>query len=229
MRVALSGPVVLSGPVRVLALDAAGAGCFVALVVDGKMRAERRAPGGRGQAALLPTMARDVLAEAGAFDLVAVTVGPGSFTGLRGAIALAHGLALGAGCPVVGVTVAEALAEALPKLPGREIWVALDNHRGRVFLDVAGVLAAWPLDGLPRPDGPVALAGDQASEVATRLAAQGHDVTLTDSRHPRASHVAAVGLRRASGGLPALAAQPLYVEPPEARLPAGGLRPVPAG
>lgn len=214
---------------RVLALDAAGAGCFVALVVDGAVRAERRATGERGQSALLPTMARDVLAEAGAFDLVAVTVGPGSFTGLRGAIALAHGLALGASCPVIGVTVAEALVEALPKLPRRAIWVALDNRRGRVFLDIAGELAAWPLDGLPRPHGPVAIAGDQASEVAARLAAQEHDVMLTDSRRPKALQVAAVGLRRASGGLLPLAAQPLYVEPPEARLPAGGLRPVPAG
>ena len=174
-------------------------------------------------------MARDVLAETGPFDLVAVTVGPGSFTGLRGAIALAHGLALGAGCPVVGVTVAEALAKALPKLPGRSIWVALDNRRGRVFLDIAGALAAWPLDGLPHPDGKVAIAGDQASQVAARLAARGHDVMLTGSRHPQALPVAAIGLRRAQGGLAPLAAQPLYVEPPEARLPAGGLRPVPAG
>lgn len=221
--------VALSGPVRVLALDAAGAGCSVALVVDGEVRAERRAAGGRGQATLLPTMARDVLAEAGAFDLVAVTVGPGSFTGLRGAIALAHGLALGASCLVVGVTVAEALAEALPKLPGRAIWVALDNRQGRVFLDIAGELAAWPLDGLPRPHGPVAIAGDQASEVAARLAAQGHDVMLTGSRHPKALPLAAIGLRRAEGGLPPLAAQPLYVEPPTARLPAGGLRPAPTG
>ncbi len=221
--------VALNGPVRVLALDAAGAGCSVALVVNGEVHAERRAAGGRGQAASLPVMARDVLVEAGAFDLVAVTVGPGSFTGLRGAIALAHGLALGAGCPVVGVTVAEALADALPDLPGRAVWAAMDNRRGRVFLDIAGALAAWKLDGLPRPDGPVALVGDQASEVAARLAANGYNVMLTDSRQPRACHVAAIGLRRARGDLPPLAAQPLYVEPPEARLPAGGLRPAPAG
>lgn len=174
-------------------------------------------------------MARDVLAEAGTFDLVAVTVGPGSFTGLRGALALAHGLALAAGCPIVGVTVAEALLEALNGLPDREVWVALDNRRGRVFLTIAGELAAWPLDGLPRPRGKVALAGDQAIEVAAWLAALGHDVLLTDIRHPQPGQIAAIGLRRAAGGLPPLAAQPLYVEPPEAKLPAGGLRPAPAG
>ncbi len=201
----------------------------MALVVDGKVLAERHATVGRGQSALLPVMARDVLAEAPMFDLVAVTVGPGSFTGLRGAIALAHGLALAASCPVVGVTVAEALVDALPALPDRAVWVALDNRRDRVFLDIAGELAAWPLDGLPRPNGKVALAGDQAIEVAASLAALGHDVMLTDSRHPQPRHVAAVGLRRMAGGLPPLAAQPLYVEPPEARLPAGGLRPAPAG
>ena len=179
--------------------------------------------------ALLPLMAQDVLTEAGPFDLVTVTVGPGSFTGLRGAIALAHGLALGAGCPVVGVTVAEALVEALPKLPGRAIWVAIDNRRGRVFLDIAGELATWELDALPSPRGPVAIAGDQASEVAARLAALGHDVMLTASRQPQPLHIAAIGLRRLDGTLPPFAAQPLYVEPPEARPPAGGLRPAPAG
>ena len=52
-------------------------------------------------------------------DLVAVTVGPGSFTGIRAALALAHGLALAAGVPVIGVTVGEALADALPHLGDR--------------------------------------------------------------------------------------------------------------
>lgn len=213
-------------PQRVLALDAAGAGCSVALVSGGEILAGRQAA---GRAALLAAMVRDVLRETPGFDLVAVTVGPGSFTGLRGAIALAHGLALGAGCPVVGVTVAEALAESLPALPGRTLWVALDNRRGRVFLDIAGTPVVSLLDGLPAPQGPVAVAGDRAIEVAARLAAQGHDVMLTDARTPQARHVAVAGLRRALGNLPPLAPQPLYVETPEAKLPAGGLRPTPVG
>ena len=49
------------------------------------------------------------------------------------------------------------------------------------------------LDALPRPTGPVAVAGDAAFEVAARLAARGADVMLTDARLPLARHVAAVG------------------------------------
>jgi tRNA threonylcarbamoyladenosine biosynthesis protein TsaB len=45
---------------------------------------------------------------------------------------------------------------------------------------------------------------------------------------PLIRHVAAVGERRFSGMLPPLPAQPLYVDPPQAKLPTGGLRPPPA-
>jgi tRNA threonylcarbamoyladenosine biosynthesis protein TsaB len=218
---------------RLLALDASLARCSVAVLCDGVVRAARHADGGRGQASVLPAMLRDVLAESGipaaALDGVAVTVGPGSFTGLRAALALAHGVALGVGRPVVAVTVAEALAEALPRGSGRAVWTAIDNRRGRIFLDVAGHLAAVALDELPWPTSPVAIAGDAAIAVAVRLAARGCDVQLTDARLPLARHVAVVAQRRLAGALPPLAAQPLYVDAPEAKLPAGGLRPSPIG
>jgi tRNA threonylcarbamoyl adenosine modification protein YeaZ len=209
-----------------LGLDAALARCSAAVVADGQVAAERTEPGGRGHGAVLAPLVRAVLADAGraatALDGVAVTVGPGSFTGLRAAIALAQGIALAAGCPVVGVTVAEALAAALPPLAGWTLWVAIDSRRGRVFLDRAGTI-----HGLPAADGPVAVAGDAAIEVAARLAARNEKVMLTDARLPLARHVAFVGARRLRGDLPPLPAQPLYIDPPEARLPAGGLRPPP--
>jgi hypothetical protein len=50
---------------------------------------------------------------------------------------------------------------------------------------------------------------------------------LTDARLPAARHVAMAAVRRLAGELAPLAPQPLYVDPPEARLPAGGLRPGP--
>jgi tRNA threonylcarbamoyladenosine biosynthesis protein TsaB len=214
-----------------LALDAALARCSAAVVADGRVLAEHDEAGGRGHGAVLPPLARAVLAEAGraatALDGVAVTVGPGSFTGLRSAIALAQGIALAAGCPVVGVTVAEALAAALPALPGWTLWVAIDSRRARVFLDRGGTVGSVALDALPAADAPVAVAGDAAIEVAARLAARGGEVMLTDARLPLARHVARVGERRLRGELPPLPAQPLYIDPPEARLPAGGLRPPP--
>ncbi len=187
----------------------------------------------RGHAALLPVMARDVLAEAAiaaaSLDLVAVTVGPGSFTGIRAGLALAHGIALAAGVPVVGVTVGEALADSLPYLGERHLWVAIDSRRGRVFLELGDTVVAKPLNALPNADGKIAVAGDAAAAVAARLAARDVDVMLTDARLPMARHVAVVAERRFRGELRPLPAQPLYVDLPEARLPATGLRPPPAG
>lgn len=216
---------------RILALDSALAQCSVALVIDQVLIAERRLDAGRGQAAVLPVMARDILAEAGidplSLDAIAVTVGPGSFTGIRAGLALAHGLALGAGIPVIGVTVHEALANSLPHLGRRTLWTAIDSRRGRIFLDWGQGPVPCPLDSLPPYNGAVAVAGDAAVAVTGWLAARGTDVMLTNARRPMGRHIAVVAERRHAGELPPLPAQPLYVDPPEARLPAGGLRPPP--
>ena len=216
----------------ILGVDASLARCSAAVVDDAAVLAEAVAEGGRFYATVLPVLARDVLHQAGGRppDSVAVTVGPGSFTGLRAALALAHGIALAVGRPAVGVTVAEALADAVPPNADRTLWVAIDRSRERVFLQRGGgEPLPFSLDALPRPDGPVALAGDAAGVVAALLAAQGCDAVATDSRLPLARHVAAIGARRLAGLLAPLAALPLYIDPPEARLPAGGLRPPPAG
>jgi tRNA threonylcarbamoyladenosine biosynthesis protein TsaB len=218
---------------RILALDAALARCSAAVVGDEQLFAVRQANATQGHAALLPVMASEVLAEArldaSSLDLIAVTVGPGSFTGIRAGLALAHGIALAAGVPIVGVTVGEALADSLPHLGERLLWTAIDSRRGRVFLERDGTIAAFALDALPNARGKIAVAGDAAIAVAARLAARDVDVTLTDARLPLPRHVAVVGERRFRGALPPLPAQPLYVDPPEARPPAGGLRARPVG
>jgi len=208
------------GPL-ILTLDAALDGCSAGVVGPAGVLAERRADGARGQAAALPAMAQAALAQAGAVPaqlaMVAVTIGPGSFTGIRAALSLAHGVALAAGVPVVGVTVGEAL-----RVPdaGQAQWVAVDSRRGRVFLDRSGAVATVALDALPDPSGPVSVAGDAAVAVASQLAARGFDVLLLPARVPTPAGVAAAARRRMAAGPDARPAQPLYVDPPEARPPA---------
>uniref|UniRef100_UPI001F0154CA tRNA (adenosine(37)-N6)-threonylcarbamoyltransferase complex dimerization subunit type 1 TsaB n=1 Tax=Falsiroseomonas oryziterrae TaxID=2911368 RepID=UPI001F0154CA len=144
---------------RILSLDGSLARASAALWVDGAVVAARAQAGERIQPTALPPMAEEILREAGTLDAVAVVVGPGGFTGLRTAIALAEGIALGLGVPVVGVTTGEALAAALPEaLAGREVWAAVDTKRGRFALErVAGLVAAPPVvlaeRELPAPAG----------------------------------------------------------------------------
>ena len=216
---------------RVLTIDAAMARASVALADANGPIACRIEDGGRGLIAGLAEMARTVFEQAGLaptqIDLVAVTVGPGSFTGLRAALALAQGIALAANCPVLGVTTVEALAEAAGPCDGRPLWVAIDSRRGRIFLHDGASLAPCLLDALPMPRQPIAVAGDMAIQVVARLAARDANVMLTRVRLPDPAAIARVALRRHAGLLPLLPALPLYVDPPEAKLPAGGLRPPP--
>lgn len=204
----------------ILALDGALACASAAVLRDGAVLAARRVVGERGQAAVLPALVVAVLDEAGiaatALDAVGVTVGPGSFTGLRAALSLAHGLALGAGIPAIGVTTGEALAAALPA--GTPCWSLVDTKRGRVVLErigadgVAAPTEALALTALSMPPPGILLVGDGAV-LAFPERARGPSL-------PDAIDVARVAAGRLAGLLTALPAGPLYVEPPAVRPPA---------
>nr|WP_246495356.1 tRNA (adenosine(37)-N6)-threonylcarbamoyltransferase complex dimerization subunit type 1 TsaB [Ameyamaea chiangmaiensis] len=188
---------------------------------------------GRGGAEELAPLVRALLAEAAwcprEIDVVAVVCGPGSFTGLRASLALAHGVALGSGAVVLPVTVGEALAPALmAEAADRGLTRAvcvLAARRGRVFLDEAGVVTACALDGLTLAREPVLLAGNAAESLLDGASAS--SAQLSKHHAPDALMIAAAALRRARGDLPPRAPLPLYVEAAEAKLPAGGLRPAP--
>lgn len=177
-------------------------------------------------------MAQDCLRDAGLLaadlDLIAVTVGPGSFTGIRGGVALAQGIGVAANRPVIAVTVGEALADSLPQLGGRTLWCATVSRRGRIFLEVGDEVFSLAVTELPNPRGPVAVAGAAAPDVASRLAARGVNVMLTDARLPTGRHIAQVAERRFFGTIRPLPAEPLYVDPPQAKLPGGRPAPLPA-
>jgi tRNA threonylcarbamoyladenosine biosynthesis protein TsaB len=212
----------------ILALDSSVARCSATVVAGDDIVAGYQQDMDRGHASVLPIMAQDCLRDArlraADIDLIAVTVGPGSFTGVRGGVALAQGISVATGVPIVGVTVGEALAASLPQLGGRTLWCATTSRRGRIFLEVGEEVFSVAVTDLPTPSRPVAVAGGAAPDVASRLAARGVNVMLTDARRPVGRHIAQVASLRFLGLIRALAAEPLYVDPPEAKLP--GVRPV---
>jgi tRNA threonylcarbamoyladenosine biosynthesis protein TsaB len=101
---------------RVLAIDTALEACSAAVLDTGAgaVVAHESLPMQRGHAeALMPLIARLMALAGGTFaelDRIAVTTGPGSFTGLRVGIAAARGLALAAGKPTIGITTLAAYA-----------------------------------------------------------------------------------------------------------------------
>lgn len=124
---------------KVLALDTATRSCSVAVVIDGKPPYELSTLSSRTHSAHLMTMIRDALelAELDVKDIdgFAVTIGPGSFTGLRIGISTAKGLAFAGGKPCVGISSLEALAFACLPCPHR-ICTLMDARKGDVYAAV---------------------------------------------------------------------------------------------
>lgn len=112
----------------------------------------------RGHSERLAGLARDAVADTvtdtgggfGAIDRIGVTVGPGSFTGLRVGLAFAQGLGAALDRPVVGVSTLDALAASIPAAPA--VMALIDARRGQVYgrfwRDGAASAAptAWTLD-----------------------------------------------------------------------------------
>jgi tRNA threonylcarbamoyladenosine biosynthesis protein TsaB len=129
---------------RVLAIDTALEACSAA-VFDSELGevASETLPMARGHAeALMPLIAR-VMHYAGmpfsALDRIAVTTGPGSFTGLRVGIAAARGIALAAGKPAVGLTTLAAFAAPyIAQDDNIPVVVAIDARHEHVYLQVFG-------------------------------------------------------------------------------------------
>jgi tRNA threonylcarbamoyladenosine biosynthesis protein TsaB len=213
--------------VRILAFDCAGAHCAAAIVVDSAVVAVRRIAADRGHAQSLLPLLQDALAEAGLdfgdIDRFAVTTGPGSFTGIRVALAAARGLALGTGKPAVGVTVFDAIAAQVAGngIAAERLLVAIESRRATLFLQLYDA-AARPLGGpaMLAPDGiadwlgpgSVSLAGDAAWRVAANL---GNRVLPLDSAPAFVDPaiLAMIAAARATGASPA----PFYIREPDAR------------
>jgi tRNA threonylcarbamoyladenosine biosynthesis protein TsaB len=189
----------------VLGIDTSLDACSVAIVRDGQALAHFHEPMTRGQAERLAPMAQEAVTQAGvAFDEIdrmAVTTGPGSFTGVRVGLSFARALALSIGRPCVGVSTLEALA--------------LEDGEG-------GVRAAL----IETPGASYfALYEDGVARVAPRNIERGEHEALLGSaklKGPGATVNAAALATRASGLDPALyPPNPTYLRAPHVTLPSG--------
>ncbi|HEY4030098.1 MAG TPA: tRNA (adenosine(37)-N6)-threonylcarbamoyltransferase complex dimerization subunit type 1 TsaB [Caulobacteraceae bacterium] len=209
----------------ILGLDTALGACSVAVTRDGEVLAAASEPMLRGHQERLAPMTAEVMAQAGlpfsALDRVGVTVGPGSFTGLRVGLAFAKGLGLALGKPCVGVGTLEALAASSPG-PGLTAAV-IDARREQVYLQAfeSGRAVMAP-DALP-----VATAAARLAELwrggplrlvgpgAPLLAGIAPEVFVIERAAPDPLAVCALTADRTTP------ARPLYLRAPDAKLPGG--------
>jgi tRNA threonylcarbamoyladenosine biosynthesis protein TsaB len=216
---------------RILAIDTALEACSAA-VLDTEQAAasvHESLPMVRGHAeALMPLIAR-VMERAGldfaALDRIAVTTGPGSFTGLRVGIAAARGIALAAGKPAVGLTTLAAYAAPLvaadDTLP---VVVAIDARHDHVYLQVFGpggrTIVAPRLAPLREAlrvaaTGAPRLTGTAAAMLAAAWPAGERAPSLVDARRaPDIDWVARLGAAAPDTGAPP---KPLYLRAPDAQ------------
>ncbi|MBR2927090.1 MAG: tRNA (adenosine(37)-N6)-threonylcarbamoyltransferase complex dimerization subunit type 1 TsaB [Clostridia bacterium] len=174
---------------KILALDSTAIAASVALCEDEALLGEFTIQNGNTHSETLLPLAESALKffslTAEDVDLFAVSVGPGSFTGVRIGVATAKGLAFGRGKPCVGVSTLEALAENLTVAEGlicpvmnarrSQVYTALfrseNGKMTRLMPDSA--MAITELDALlSQYDEPVYLVGD------------GYDITASLLKHP---------------------------------------------
>lgn len=211
-----------------LAFDTCLAACSAAVVEDGRVLARRADPMLRGHQERLAPLVAEVMAEAGLgfdrLDRVGVTVGPGSFTGLRVGLAFAKGLGAALSIPVVGVGLLEALAEPLAAEAPGTVFAVLDAKRGQVYLQAfAGGAALMAPDALEigvalarlaelAGHGPATLVGSGAALLAQ---------VLPGARLIAADHADPAAVARLAAVRPPVPPRPLYLRAPDARLPGG--------
>jgi tRNA threonylcarbamoyladenosine biosynthesis protein TsaB len=223
---------------KVLVLDTAMGACAVGVFEDGRCLAARSEIMARGHQERLGGLAQAVMAEAEVenpgpgqtvgrgIDRIGVTVGPGSFTGLRVGLAFAQGLGLALDRPVMGLNTLDGLAASLETGGATTGLVAAvaDARRAQVYVRL--YRSGEPLGA------PAALSADQAVSAIAAARALGDPLTVVGSGAPLlADRVPDAALRVLDAPtLEALAeltmraadqdiAAPLYLRGPDAKLP----------
>ena len=159
---------------RVLVLDTALDACTVGVFDGVRQLAGQSEPMGRGHQEHIGVLVRACVQASGGFEAIeriGVTVGPGSFTGLRVGLAFALGLGAALDRPVMGLSTLQALAASVPGPdPVGPVASVIDARRGQVYLQT--FLDGEPLDE-PRPS--------EIAEARKALEASGRAWTLIGS------------------------------------------------
>ncbi len=216
---------------RILAIDTSCGAASAAIVEAGRVEphavATRKMTRGHAEALapMIDEVGRQVEGGFASLDRIAVTIGPGSFTGIRVGLALARAMGLALGVPAVGVPTLVAFAAPLLSEPRPGIIAAaIDARHGAVYFQLFEA-SGRPL-GPSRCDtlrecvrgigaGPALLAGDAAGLVAAEAHRSGLPYDLAAAADaPDIVAVARIGLALDPAQNPA---RPLYVKPPDAR------------
>lgn len=161
-------------------------------------------------------------------DLIAVMVGPGSFTGLRASIAFALGMQVGLNCPAIGLRRGEVLFPFLSQVTSEQlVWHVTSARRGRVFVETnqSSQVIAYNEDDISFPDSPFLIVGESVAGLEGKLPSYAQVFqNLCEADSMMMAKVADKYLyeNKISNQI-----VPLYVDPPEAKLPQKGLRKAP--
>jgi tRNA threonylcarbamoyladenosine biosynthesis protein TsaB len=216
---------------HVLAIDTALEACAAAVLdSEAGILASESVPMLRGHAeALMPLIAR-VMQSAGvpfaALDRIAVTTGPGSFTGLRVGIAAARGIALAAAKPAIGLTTLAAYAA--PYLADDDktgVAVVIDARHQHVYLQIFGpggqtlvpprIAAVAEAGRAAAASGPVRIVGTGAAMLAAAWPSHEPPAALVDDR--RAPDIVWVARLAVAADQGASEPKPLYLRAPDAQ------------
>ena len=223
----------------ILAIETASSVSSVAVASEGKLRAEVTVEAGRTHSETLLSHIEGALSFAGVerpmLTGVAVSIGPGSFTGLRIGLATAKAIAYGLGIPLVGVPTLAALALAFP-VPGVCRLALMDAQKGNAYAGLyewkAGALhEVRPVCVAPLAEAvaeaaalgkPVVLTGELVKKRRARLGELPENVALAPAHFltARASCVAWLGQERLSAGESddPMTLEPFYIRRSEAEV-----------